>query len=77
LRASPHAAKINLFDGMTGDNSIAGNVGYILPLLKLCIVVDDKIHARSADRTHLSPSSLGGKAQFGGQRFRRNGSVGL
>jgi len=38
-------------------------------MLKLSHLVDDKIHARSIGRTRLSPSALGGKAQFGGQRF--------
>ena len=39
-------------------------------MIKLAHMVDDKIHARSTGHIHWSPSShLGGKAQFGGQRF--------
>jgi len=66
----PHAGKINLFDGMTGeqfDQPIT--VGYIY-MLKLSHLVDDKIHARSIGPYSLiTQQPLGGKAQFGGQRF--------
>jgi DNA-directed RNA polymerase subunit beta len=66
----PSAGKIELFDGMTGD-SFAQNVtvGYIY-MLKLSHLVDDKIHARSIGPYSLiTQQPLGGKAQFGGQRF--------
>jgi DNA-directed RNA polymerase subunit beta len=66
----PHAGKINLFDGMSGeqfDQPIT--VGYIY-MLKLSHLVDDKIHARSIGPYSLiTQQPLGGKAQFGGQRF--------
>lgn len=59
-----------LFDGRTGerfDNRIT--VGYIY-MLKLSHLVDDKIHARSIGPYSLvTQQPLGGKAQFGGQRF--------
>src|SRR5216110_3147759 len=66
----PHAGKINLFDGMTGDMfDQPVTVGYIY-MLKLSHLVDDKIHARSIGRYSLiTQQPLGGKAQFGGQRF--------
>jgi DNA-directed RNA polymerase subunit beta len=66
----PHAGKINLFDGMSGvmfDQPVT--VGYIY-MLKLSHLVDDKIHARSIGPYSLiTQQPLGGKAQFGGQRF--------
>jgi DNA-directed RNA polymerase subunit beta len=59
-----------LFDGRTGerfDNRIT--VGYIY-MMKLSHLVDDKIHARSIGPYSLvTQQPLGGKAQFGGQRF--------
>jgi DNA-directed RNA polymerase subunit beta len=66
----PHAGKINLFDGMTGDQfDQPVTVGYIY-MLKLSHLVDDKIHARSIGPYSLiTQQPLGGKAQFGGQRF--------
>jgi DNA-directed RNA polymerase subunit beta len=66
----PESGKITLYDGMTGD-SFAQNVtvGYIY-MLKLSHLVDDKIHARSIGPYSLiTQQPLGGKAQFGGQRF--------
>ncbi|HLW99968.1 MAG TPA: DNA-directed RNA polymerase subunit beta [Candidatus Acidoferrales bacterium] len=66
----PSAGKIQLFDGMTGE-IFAQNVtvGYIY-MLKLSHLVDDKIHARSIGPYSLiTQQPLGGKAQFGGQRF--------
>ena len=62
--------KANLFDGRTGD-PIPGEiaVGYIY-ILKLLHLVDDKIHARSTGPYSMfTQQPLGGKAQFGGQRF--------
>ena len=66
----PVSGKITLFDGMTGE-AFAQNVtvGYIY-MLKLSHLVDDKIHARSIGPYSLiTQQPLGGKAQFGGQRF--------
>jgi DNA-directed RNA polymerase subunit beta len=61
---------ITLFDGRTGepfDNKVT--VGYMY-MLKLIHLVDDKIHARSIGPYSLiTQQPLGGKAQFGGQRF--------
>jgi DNA-directed RNA polymerase subunit beta len=66
----PHAGKINLFDGMNGEQfDQPVTVGYIY-MLKLSHLVDDKIHARSIGPYSLiTQQPLGGKAQFGGQRF--------
>jgi len=59
-----------LFDGMTGEQfEQPVTVGYIY-MLKLSHLVDDKIHARSIGPYSLiTQQPLGGKAQFGGQRF--------
>jgi len=66
----PDTGKITLYDGRTGqpfDNQIT--VGYVY-MLKLAHLVDDKIHARSTGPYSLvTQQPLGGKAQFGGQRF--------
>jgi DNA-directed RNA polymerase subunit beta len=66
----PESGKTNLFDGMTGEQfEQPVTVGYIY-MLKLSHLVDDKIHARSIGPYSLiTPQPLGGKAQFGGQRF--------
>jgi DNA-directed RNA polymerase subunit beta len=62
--------KAQLYDGRTGlpyDNDIT--VGYMY-ILKLSHLVDDKIHARSTGPySMITQQPLGGKAQFGGQRF--------
>ncbi len=62
--------KITLFNGRTGevyDNPITVGIVYIL---KLAHLVDDKIHARSTGPySMITQQPLGGKAQFGGQRF--------
>ena len=51
-------------------------VGYSY-ILKLAHLVDDKIHARSTGPySMITQQPLGGKAQFGGQRLRRDGGVG-
>jgi DNA-directed RNA polymerase subunit beta len=62
--------KITLIDGMTGEAfEQRVTVGYIY-MLKLSHLVDDKIHARSIGPYSLiTQQPLGGKAQFGGQRF--------
>ena len=66
----PEDGKIDLHDGRTGDNfDQRVTVGYIY-MLKLSHLVDDKIHARSTGPYSLvTQQPLGGKAQFGGQRF--------
>jgi DNA-directed RNA polymerase subunit beta len=64
------SGKVQLYDGKTGepyDQKITVGYMYILKLLHL---VDDKIHARSTGPYSLvTQQPLGGKAQFGGQRF--------
>ena len=66
----PDSGKVNLFDGLTGekiDNPVL--VGYQY-MMKLYHMVDDKMHARSTGPYSLvTQQPLGGKAQFGGQRF--------
>jgi len=66
----PKGGKTKLYDGMTGDGFEQDvTVGYIY-MLKLSHLVDDKIHARSIGPYSLiTQQPLGGKAQFGGQRF--------
>ncbi|MGE0461377.1 MAG: DNA-directed RNA polymerase subunit beta [Vicinamibacterales bacterium] len=66
----PSSGKTDLYDGMTGDKfEQSVTVGYIY-MLKLSHLVDDKIHARSIGPYSLiTQQPLGGKAQFGGQRF--------
>jgi DNA-directed RNA polymerase subunit beta len=66
----PSSGKTMLFDGLTGDQfEQPVTVGYIY-MLKLSHLVDDKIHARSIGPYSLiTQQPLGGKAQFGGQRF--------
>ena len=69
-RATRRAGKTQLYDGMTGEKFEQDvTVGYIY-MLKLSHLVDDKIHARSIGPYSLiTQQPLGGKAQFGGQRF--------
>jgi DNA-directed RNA polymerase subunit beta len=66
----PKNGKVTLYDGLRGDpfdNEVT--VGYIY-IMKLSHLVDDKIHARSIGPYSLvTQQPLGGKAQFGGQRF--------
>ena len=66
----PSSGKTSLIDGMTGEVfEQPVTVGYIY-MLKLSHLVDDKIHARSIGPYSLiTQQPLGGKAQFGGQRF--------
>ncbi len=66
----PKSGKTRLYDGMTGQEFEQDvTVGYIY-MLKLSHLVDDKIHARSIGPYSLiTQQPLGGKAQFGGQRF--------
>ena len=66
----PNSGKVTLYDGLTGekiDNPVL--VGYQY-MMKLYHMVDDKMHARSTGPYSLvTQQPLGGKAQFGGQRF--------
>ena len=66
----PTSGKTTLFDGVTGeafDNPVTVGVSY---MMKLSHMVDDKMHARSTGPYSLiTQQPLGGKAQFGGQRF--------
>jgi DNA-directed RNA polymerase subunit beta len=66
----PKSGKIKLRDGRTGepfDHEVTVGPMY---MLKLCHLVDDKIHARSIGPYSLvTQQPLGGKSQFGGQRF--------
>jgi DNA-directed RNA polymerase subunit beta len=66
----PEGCKTDLYDGRTGDKFHQKvTCGYIY-MLKLSHLVDDKIHARSIGPYSLiTQQPLGGKAQFGGQRF--------
>jgi DNA-directed RNA polymerase subunit beta len=66
----PNSGKIQLHDGISGSPfEQPVTVGYIY-MLKLSHLVDDKIHARSIGPYSLiTQQPLGGKAQFGGQRF--------
>ena len=66
----PSAGRVHLYDGLTGkrfDQPVTVGIAY---MLKLGHLVDDKMHARSIGPYSLiTQQPLGGKAQFGGQRF--------
>ena len=66
----PQSGKVDLYDGRTGekfDQKITVGITY---MLKLAHLVEDKLHARSIGPYSLiTQQPLGGKAQFGGQRF--------
>jgi len=64
------SGQVQLYDGLTGDAfERETTVGYMY-MLKLNHLVDDKMHARSTGPYSLvTQQPLGGKAQFGGQRF--------
>jgi DNA-directed RNA polymerase subunit beta len=70
VRLVDGSGKAQLFDGRTGEPFPAPiSVGYMY-ILKLHHLVDDKIHARSTGPySMITQQPLGGKAQFGGQRF--------
>jgi DNA-directed RNA polymerase subunit beta len=70
LADMPESGQFTLFDGRTGDQfERPVTVGYMY-MLKLNHLVDDKMHARSTGSYSLvTQQPLGGKAQFGGQRF--------
>jgi DNA-directed RNA polymerase subunit beta len=66
----PESGKVTLYDGLSGEPfEQKVTVGYLY-IMKLSHLVDDKIHARSIGPYSLiTQQPLGGKAQFGGQRF--------
>jgi len=70
LADMPESGQFTLYDGRTGEEfDRAVTVGYMY-MLKLNHLVDDKMHARSTGSYSLvTQQPLGGKAQFGGQRF--------
>jgi DNA-directed RNA polymerase subunit beta len=70
LQLTPAKTQVTLYDGRTGDAfDRSVTVGY-MHMLKLHHLVDDKMHARSTGPYSLvTQQPLGGKAQFGGQRF--------
>lgn len=70
LAELPESGQTHLYDGRTGDMfDRPVTVGYMY-MLKLNHLVDDKMHARSTGPYSLvTQQPLGGKAQFGGQRF--------
>ena len=70
LAGMPESGQMTLFDGRTGEKfERQVTVGY-MHMLKLHHLVDDKMHARSTGPYSLvTQQPLGGKAQFGGQRF--------
>ena len=66
----PESGQTDLFDGRTGEKIDRQVTVGIIYMLKLAHMVDDKIHARSTGPYSLvTQQPLGGKAQFGGQRF--------
>ena len=69
-KSAPTLGKSILYDGLTGEQFYQPvTVGYIY-MMKLIHLVEDKIHARSTGPYSLiTQQPLGGKAQFGGQRF--------
>jgi DNA-directed RNA polymerase subunit beta len=70
IRLVNEVGKAMLFDGRSGEPyDVPVTVGYVY-ILKLLHLVDDKIHARSTGPySMITQQPLGGKAQFGGQRF--------
>jgi DNA-directed RNA polymerase subunit beta len=66
----PESGKAKLFDGKTGEPFDKDVLVGVIYMLKLSHLVSDKIHARSIGPYSLvTQQPLGGKAQFGGQRF--------
>jgi DNA-directed RNA polymerase subunit beta len=66
----PRSGKTYLYDGGTGDRFHQTATVGVIYMLKLSHMVDDKMHARSIGPYSLiTQQPLGGKAQFGGQRF--------
>ena len=72
------SGQTKLWDGRTGDGFDRPVTVGTIYMLKLHHLVEDKIHARSTGPYSLvTQQPLGGKAQLGGQRFWRNGSMGF
>ena len=70
LAGMDESGQVTLFDGRTGDAFDRQVTVGIMYMLKLNHLVDDKMHARSTGSYSLvTQQPLGGKAQFGGQRF--------
>jgi DNA-directed RNA polymerase subunit beta len=66
----PEDGKVDLYDGRSGDKFDRPVTVGVIYMLKLAHLVEDKIHARSTGPYSLvTQQPLGGKAQFGGQRF--------
>ncbi|MDP2587270.1 MAG: DNA-directed RNA polymerase subunit beta [bacterium] len=66
----PEDGKVQLFDGQTGDSFDFKTTVGVMYMMKLHHLVDDKMHQRSIGPYSLvTQQPLGGKAQFGGQRF--------
>lgn len=66
----PEWGKTELYDGLTGEKFDQKITTGVIYMLKLAHLVDDKMHARSTGPYSLiTQQPLGGKAQFGGQRF--------
>jgi DNA-directed RNA polymerase subunit beta len=66
----PEDGKVSMYDGKSGDRFTEKVTVGIIYMLKLHHLVDDKMHARSTGPYSLiTQQPLGGKAQFGGQRF--------
>ncbi len=66
----PTTGKVTLYDGQTGDPFDQPVTVGVIYMLKLAHLVQDKVHARSTGPYSLvTQQPLGGKAQFGGQRF--------
>jgi len=66
----PEDGKIQLFDGRTGEPYDHKTTVGVIYMMKLFHLVDDKMHARSiGPYSMITQQPLGGKAQFGGQRF--------
>jgi DNA-directed RNA polymerase subunit beta len=66
----PTTGKMTLYDGKTGDPYDRPVTVGLINMLKLAHLVEDKVHARSTGPYSLvTQQPLGGKAQFGGQRF--------
>ena len=66
----PEDGKVQLFDGRTGEPFSQKTTVGIKYMMKLCHLVDDKMHARSTGPySMVTQQPLGGKSQFGGQRL--------
>jgi DNA-directed RNA polymerase subunit beta len=69
-QSPPHTGKVTLYDGKTGESFDQPVTVGVIHMMKLAHLVEDKVHARSTGPYSLvTQQPLGGKAQFGGQRF--------